>query len=127
MCVETGAREPYVAGKGRHIQDLDRPQSPAVPIEVILDTPGERVALSVGESRRKVRHHCGVGVEPRERLAIRRTPQSQEESRGPDLRCMHLVPTPRVRHALAGRSRFTLRVAVSPRGKAPTGSDTIYT
>ena len=65
-------------------RELDRPQSPALTEQPLVDQLGHRIGLGAGERRGEPLHHARVGVQRRKRRAVCWPPGAQQQAFGRD-------------------------------------------
>src|SRR5882757_3149780 len=80
MCAESWDCQSGEPDEGRHIRDLDSPQSKAVFAKMLLDAIDQRIALNSTQATRKEFHNSRIGVHCRKRLPILLTPPTQADS-----------------------------------------------
>jgi len=112
-------REANEADEGSTAAKLDRPESPAMILEMPLDLVHERAGLDGALRRREVLHHSRVRVHGREGLPIRLAPAAKDEAlslhdaRVPDPAHARAAVVAQGRRALVGRPRQMTFVGLS--------------
>jgi len=80
MCAESWDCQSGEPDEGRHIRDLDSPQSKAVFAKMLLDAIDHGVALNSTEAIREEFHHSRIGIHCGKRVPILVTPSTQADA-----------------------------------------------
>src|SRR5262252_3468621 len=82
MSVEARDRQPDESSERGDTRDVNGPQAEAVPLEVLVDMFGQRVAFLSVQHAGKVFHDTRVGIECGKRLPVGWTPSAEDETFG---------------------------------------------
>lgn len=107
--LEARPGEPDEADEARPVRDLDRPQPPALLLELPADVLRERVALGARQGRHEMAHRLVVGVQGREGLEILLAPLPQQEALGAELGHAAMIGKARHRGVCASEAPGILR------------------